>query len=198
MPDQTMMLALRIVHILFGLFWAGTAIALAAFVIPTARANGPTGGRLLRELMQRRRLSASLAVAAALTILSGAAMYWRIATDMHDAWVRSRPGLVLGFGGLTALIAFALGAVAAAPTARKLEALARDARRSISEPEPALTHIGADAATDMALELSRQPGPPPEITAEVERLQSRLARVSCAIAVLLVITATCMATARYL
>ena len=163
MPDQTMMLALRIVHILFGLFWAGTAIVLAAFVIPAARANGPTGGRLLRELMQRRRLSASLAAAGALTILSGATMYWRIATDMHDAWVRSRPGLVLGFGGLTALIAFALGAVVAAPTARKLEALARDAPR-----------------------------------ATMERLQSRLARVAWAIAVLLLITATCMAVARYL
>jgi uncharacterized membrane protein len=158
-----MMLVLRIVHILFGLFWAGTAIALAAFVIPAARANGPTGGQLLRELLQRRRLSASLAVAAALTILSGATMYWRIATDMHDAWVRSRPGIVLGFGGLTALIAFALGGGVAAPTARKLEALSRDAPRSI-----------------------------------LERLQSRLSRVSCAIAVLLVITATCMAIARYL
>jgi uncharacterized membrane protein len=163
MPDQTMMLALRIVHILFGLFWAGTAIALAAFVIPAARANGPTGGRMLREIMQRRRLSASLAIAAALTIVSGATMYWRIATDMHDAWVRSRPGIVLGFGGLAALIAFALGAGVAAPTARKLEALAHDAPRSI-----------------------------------MERLQSRIARVSSAIAVLLVITATCMAIARYL
>ena len=163
MPDQTVMLALRIVHIVFGLFWAGTSIALAAFVIPAARGNGPAGGRLLRELMQRRRLSASLAVASALTILSGATMYWRIATDMHDAWVRSRPGLVLGFGGLTALIAFALGGGVAAPTARKLEALSRDAPRSI-----------------------------------LERLQSRLSRVSCAIAVLLVITATCMAIARYL
>jgi uncharacterized membrane protein len=161
MPDQTMMLALRIVHIVFGLFWAGTAIALAAFVIPAARANGATGGCVLREIMQQRRLSASLAVAAALTILSGATMYWRIATDMHDAWVRSRPGLVLGFGGLTALIAFVLGAVVAAPTARKLEALAHDAPRSILDP-----------------------------------LQSRLARAARAIAVLLVITATCLAIAR--
>ena len=183
MPDQTVMLALRIVHIVFGLFWAGTSIALAAFVIPAARGNGPAGGRLLRELMQRRRLSASLAVASALTILSGATMYWRIATDMHDAWVRSRPGIVLGFGGLTALIAFALGGGVAAPTARKLEALA---------------HVGTDSATEMALEPPPQPGPPPEITAEAERLQMRLARVAWAIAVLLVITATCMAVARYL
>jgi uncharacterized membrane protein len=198
MPDHTMMLALRIVHILFGLFWAGTAIALAAFVIPAARANGPTGGRLLREVMQRRRLSASLAVASALTILSGATMYWRIATDIHDVWVRSRPGLVLGFGGLTALIAFALGAGVAAPTARKLEALARNAPRSIPEPESVLAHVGADAVADMELELPRQPGPPPEVTAELERLQSRLARVAWASAVLLVITATCMAIARYL
>jgi hypothetical protein len=68
---------------------------------------------------------------------------------------------VLGFGGLTALIAFALGAGVAAPTARKLEALAHDAPRSI-----------------------------------LERQQSRLARVASAIAVLLVITATCMAIAR--
>jgi uncharacterized membrane protein len=163
MPNQAMMLALRIVHIVFGLFWAGAAIALAAFVIPAARANGAIGGQVLREVMQRRRLSTSLAVAAALTIVSGATMYWRIATDMHDAWVESRPGLALGLGGLTALIAFALGAVVAAPTARKLEALAHDAPRSI-----------------------------------LERLQLRLARVASVIAVLLVITATCMAVARYL
>jgi uncharacterized membrane protein len=198
MPGQTMMLALRIVHILFGLFWAGTAIALAAFVIPAARANGPAGGRLLREIMQRRRLSASLAIAGAITILSGATMDWRIATDMHDSWVRSRPGLVLGFGGLMALIAFALGGGVAAPTARKLEALARNAPRSMPDPESVLARVGGDVRTDMAQELSRQAGPPPEITAELEQLQSRLARVACAIAVLLVTAATCMAIARYL
>jgi hypothetical protein len=125
-------------------------------------------------------------------------MYWRIATDMHDAWVRSRPGLVLAFGGLTALVAFALGGGVAAPTARKLEALARNAPRSMPEPESVLARVGGDVRTDMAQELSRQAGPPPEITAELEQLQSRLARVACAIAVLLVTAATCMAIARYL
>ncbi len=198
MTDQTIMLVLRVVHILFGLFWAGAAIVLAAFVIPAARANGSSGGRFMMELMQRRRLSAWLGTAAALTILSGATMYWRIATDMHDAWMRSRPGIVLGLGGLVALVAMILGAGVAAPTAKKLEALDRDARHPDGRPEPALVHARADASGMSPLELPPPSGPPPEIVAELERLQSRLTVVARAIAVLLVIAATCMATARYL
>ena len=199
MTDQSVMLVLRVVHIVFGLFWAGTAVVLAAFVIPAARANGPAGGRLLQELMHRRRLSSWLATAAALTILSGAAMYWRIATDMHDAWIRSRPGMVLGFGGLMALIAAVLGGGVAAPTAKRLEALGRAAQAAAPMPEPTLAYAAPDALTLSLVELPpASAGPPPEIVAERDRLQARLERVARAIAVLLVIAATCMAIARYL
>ena len=40
-------LLLRVLHIVGGVFWVGTAVFIAAFLGPSLRAAGPAGGWLL-------------------------------------------------------------------------------------------------------------------------------------------------------
>ncbi|MBA3672180.1 MAG: hypothetical protein H0W68_09190 [Gemmatimonadaceae bacterium] len=52
MSDQTITIILRLVHILSGVFWAGSAIFNDRFVAPTIRALGADSGKVMRELAQ--------------------------------------------------------------------------------------------------------------------------------------------------
>jgi uncharacterized membrane protein len=79
MDDRTVTIILRLIHILAGVFWAGTAFLMAGFLIPTMRATGKEGGVFIQHLMRERRLHAVLGVAMLLTVLSGIAMYAKLA-----------------------------------------------------------------------------------------------------------------------
>jgi uncharacterized membrane protein len=172
MDDRLLMIALRLVHIVFALFWVGAMVVLAGFFYPTTR-EAPEGGGVLQHLMMRTRLSTRLSAAAILTLLSGLWMYGRVASATNGAWMRSRPGIALGVGGLLAITAAALGGGIARPTGRRLGA------------------VGARL---------QQGGGPPQAAdlAELQQLQARLIGVSRIVAVLLVLAAAAMAVARYL
>lgn len=166
------MVVLRLVHVLSGIFWVGSAVMLAAFITPAVRATGAAGGRVMSELMQHRKLGATLSITATLTIVSGLMMYWLLADGMRWAWLASSMGLTLGVGAAAALAGAVLGSGVAAPAARRLQALAARA---------------ADAS-----------GPPtPDHLAEVTAVQAQLARSSASAAALLVVAAAAMAVARY-
>lgn len=172
MTDTTLTIVLRLVHILAGIFWVGSIFLLVAFLAPAARASGPDAGRFMQQLMLRQRLSASLVVAMLLTVLSGIAMYARLASATHGAWAGSRPGIVFGFGGLAAILGGIVGGMISGPTARKMVAL------------------GQEAAEGGGLSPDQQ--------AEMARLQARSAVGSRLTAGLLAVAATAMAVARYL
>jgi uncharacterized membrane protein len=59
MDDRAITIILRLIHILAGIFWVGTAFLLAGFLAPTLRATGSEGGRFMRHLMQQRSFSCS-------------------------------------------------------------------------------------------------------------------------------------------
>ena len=169
MTFQTSMLVLRLVHILAGIFWAGSVVVFAAFVYPAARAAGPAGGRLMNQLMERRRLALGFTLSAAFTILSGIAMYAMIGADSFGSWMRSPMGMTLGVRAIVAIIAAIIGGGVAAPASARLKILA-----TTQPTPPSAAHV-----------------------AEFARIQERLGRASATSAVLLVIAATSMAIARY-
>ena len=47
---------LRVLHIVGGAFWVGTAVFIAAFLGPSLRAAGPAAGPIMSYLTQVRRL----------------------------------------------------------------------------------------------------------------------------------------------
>jgi uncharacterized membrane protein len=171
------MLTLRLIHILSGIFLVGGVLVLAGFLLPALRAAGPEGGRFMQQVMQRRRLPAYLAVAMALTVLSGLGMYGRLAALTHGAWAASRMGITLGVGGLSAILAALVGVVVARPAGARLAALGQTMQQ-------------AQAAGERL--------PPAAQLAEIEALQARIGRALAVVTALLVLSAAAMATARYL
>jgi uncharacterized membrane protein len=164
--------ALRILHIVVGVFWVGTVVFMAAFLTPSARAAGPAGGAVIQQLMGVRRLPLWIMGGMVVTLLSGIALYWRDSAGFQSAWLASGAGKVFGLGGAVAFAASILGMAINMPTARRL--------------------------TEITGRLQSAGRPPtPEEQATLAALQGRLSKASVLAAVLLVIATLLMAIARY-
>ena len=70
-----MLLLARLVHIVVGVFWAGTVIFNAWLLAPALRDIGPDAGKVMGALA-RRGMLVILPVTGILTILSGLWLYW--------------------------------------------------------------------------------------------------------------------------
>ena len=137
MNDQVVLLIVRLMHILGGIFWVGSAVILAGFILPALRDAGPEGGRFMQALMGRRRLPAYLGTAAGLTLLSGLALYLRDSGGLQWAWITSSPGLAFTIGALAALLAAVLGLLVAGRAGARAAALGRQIQRPAARaPRP--------------------------------------------------------------
>ncbi len=99
---------LRLIHIVCGVFWAGTLMFVAIFLEPSVRAAGPNGASVMKGLLDRGYLTV-MPVVAGLTILSGIDLMRRASGGFAGAWFASRLGLTLTIGAVAALIAFIIG-----------------------------------------------------------------------------------------
>ena len=165
------MVWLRLVHIVAGVVWVGSAVFAALFVLPTARALGAEGGRFVARLMPRS--GPVLGSAMLLTIVSGFIMYGRLSAGFNRAWVTSRVGLALGAGAVAALLAVIVGVAVNAPAGAKMARL----RKGLE------TQGGTPTAAQAA---------------ELATLQARVERGAQLVALLLLTAAGAMAVARYL
>ena len=167
-----MLLTLRLIHILAGALWVGTAVVTAAFLIPTVRSLGPAGGPVMQHITQVRKLPVFFMIAGLLTVLSGIGLYSIASGGFSNGWMRSGAGTTFGVGGVLALSAMLMGIFVAAPLAKRAAALGA-----------AMAGGGKPSA---------------EQQAEMKALQAKMARGS-AIAASLLVAATCaMAIARYI
>lgn len=168
-----MMIALRLVHILAGVFWAGAVFFVASMLLPAMRDSGPAAGPVMRQIIAVRRFPAVATTAALLTVISGIWMYWRDTSISDGAFARSTAGMTYGLGGIAAILTVILAAVVQGPTSKKMGQLS-----------------AAIAASG---------GPPSaEQAATLQKLQARLTFGARAAAALLGITVITMAIARYL
>ena len=172
MSDLLPLYALRILHIVVGVFWVGTVVFMAAFLSPSVSAAGPAGGAVLQQLMGVRRLPLWIMGAMAVTLLSGLGLYWRDSAGFQSAWLGSGAGKTFGLGAVVAFGASILGMAVNMPTGRRL-----------AEIVGRLQSAGRS--------------PTPEEQATLAALQARLGRASVVAAVLLVIATLLMAIARY-
>lgn len=165
------MIWLRFVHIVAGAVWVGSAVFMAAFLLPAVRAAGGDGSRLLGRLMQRTRPAFGLAML--LTVVSGLIMYGRLSAGFNLAWVRSRPGLALAAGAVATIAAVVIGAGGNGPAGAKMAAIRKSLEAQGGMPTPAQT-------------------------AELASLTARSGRAGQVAAGLLVVAVAAMAVARYL
>ena len=172
MTSPVVVALFRLIHVLSGVFWVGTVLFFARFLLPTAAALGPAAGPVMDHLARVRRVPQAMLGAGVITILSGLVLYWHDSMGFQSAWMRSSTGVVFGVGGAFTVIAILIGFAISMPTAKRLGTL--------------LAAI--------------QPGegpPSPDQAAELRALQARLGNALRAVATLLVLATSAMAVARY-
>lgn len=167
-----MLIALRIVHIVTGVFWAGAIFFIVSFLLPTFKTVGPDAGKVFAEL-RRRGMFNWLPTIALLTVLSGLWLYM-IRMQGSTSWAAGREGSTLGLGAAAAIVAFLIGTFVMRPSTLKAADLAG---RATGMP------AGAEKEAMMAM---------------VQRLRARSGMAARAAAGLLLVTVVAMAIARYL
>ena len=165
-----MLLLLRLVHIIAGVFWVGSVLFVTFTLMPAIRAAGPPGAAIMQQL--GRRMPVLMMTASLLTIAAGIWLMMIVSGRAPGVWMRTGMGRTFAFGGGLAILTFIGGAAVNMPLARRM------------------TAIGSAAA--------KRGGPPtPDEAAELQRLQARLAASSVVIAIALLIATAAMAVARY-
>ncbi len=167
----TLLLVLRLVHVVLGVFWAGTVLFIGLLLFPSVRAAGPAGGQVMARLMERR-MPVWLHSTSLLVIASGIWLYWRATGGFQADLMLAGPNLVFGTGGLMAILATVIGLGINAPTAGRIGRLSASIQGGGSPPSP-------------------------EQAAEIQRLQGILFRGAQAAAALLLLATAAMAVARY-
>jgi uncharacterized membrane protein len=164
-----LVIVLRLLHIISGVFWVGAGLVMFFFIGPTLGATAEAGQKFAQHLMTRTRFTAIMTVSAILTVLAGATLYWIDSKGLSSAWMHSGAGLGFGIGAFFALIGFIFGLM-------------------VGNTNGALAKLGAQI----------QGKPTPEQIAQIGALRKRLAVVSPINVYALIIAAVLMAIARYL
>ncbi len=84
------MIVFRIVHILAGIFWAGSVYMLVAFVQPSVAAIAPAGAPFMAELLGKRRLVDVLIALGSATVVGGLFLYLALVIGIFG----TRPNVV--------------------------------------------------------------------------------------------------------
>jgi hypothetical protein len=163
---------MRLLHIVLGVFWAGTLFSVALFLQPALRDAGPDGAKVMGGLLKRRFFD-TMPIVALLTLLSGSWLYWHASNGFESAYMGSGTGMAQGIGALSAIAAFVLGVFVM--RASTLRAVA----------------LGAAAA-------QAAPAEKEAMMAQIQALRMRAGIAGRVVAVLLLIAAAAMAVARYL
>lgn len=170
--NQGIMLVLRFVHIVSGVFWAGAVFLMVGFIFPAVRASGPQAGRFMEEVA-KRRLPVFMNIAGGLTMLSGLIMYIGAITMTDGAWLSTRSGMGITVGAVATIIAGIIGGTAS-----------RRGGQRMAKIGEAIKASGGAPTADQAAELGA--------------VQARMAKAMRVVAALLLVAVTSMATARYL
>ena len=165
---QFVLVVLRMTHIVAGTFWAGSALMIAAVLLPGVSKAGPGAARAL----PMSSISKAMSVASLLTVLAGSALYVLI-YRFEPNWIMSATGLAFTLGSLAGLAAFLLGLLHTGPTARKVAVLGGQMQAAGGPPSA-------------------------EQQAEMQRLQAGMKSSSISSTILTTVSLVLMSVARYL
>lgn len=169
----SLLIVLRIIHIVTGTFWAGGSFVMTGYVEPTVRAAGDDGRRFMQRLGATSGFSRAMAVAAGSNVLAGLWLLWIVSDGYRPAFFEAGRGLALGLGMLTGIAAFVVGFALQNRSIRRMTALGQ------------------------AIAASGKP-PSPEQTAEMAQHNERVRLGGRIVSALLLVTVGLMAAARYL
>jgi uncharacterized membrane protein len=165
------LLFLRLIHVVCGVFWAGTTFVLATHISPTIKAIAPDGQKFMTYLTGKAKISDWLGITASLTFLSGGIMYF---INFQTMYLPSTgQGIALLMGVILGSVAWGHGATAQRGAIGKMQKL--------------------------GMEIAKTGGPPtPEQAAEMGKLSAKIEQNGQLLAIMLGITVVLMGTFQYI
>jgi len=167
-----MMIALRLIHVLAGVFWAGAVFFVVSFLLPSMRDAGPAAQPFARQLIVVRKYPIKILSVAIVAILSGLALFAKDMSMSNGAFGPSRAGMTYSIGAAAAIATLIVGFTMIVPATNRISALG------------AAIQAGGAAPTG-------------EQQAEMARLQARVTMGSRLAASFLLVTVITMAIGRY-
>ena len=165
------LLVLRVIHIVGGIFWVGSAMFTTIFLMPAVAAAGPNAGAVLGALRQRGLLTV-LPVVALLTIASGLRLLWIVSGGFSPSYFHTATGHTFAAAGLAAIVSFLISFLVARPAAIRTGQLGASLAGATAEQRAAVTR-------------------------EMETLRRRAAVASGIVVTLLTLAAAGMAVGRF-
>jgi hypothetical protein len=104
---NTFFLSVRVLHVLFGATWLGSAVFLTFLLMPAVRQAGPAGGKVVQVL--GRAIPVFIASVSGLTVLTGLWLYWHFTDGFDPGLSATMGGRVFGAGGVLGLAAAVIG-----------------------------------------------------------------------------------------
>ena len=104
-----LLLVLRLIHIIGGVFWVGAALLVNFFIAPSMRATGDVGKQFVGYLVAKTRFSLVMSVAAYATIIAGFLLYGLDSQWFTSGWLASSPAAGYGLGAVFALVGLVTG-----------------------------------------------------------------------------------------
>lgn len=163
-----LVIVLRLIHILGGVFWVGGSIILTFFISPTVAATADAGQKFMAHLVNQSKITLRITIAAILTVLAGAGLYWIDSGGLTTGWATSAAGWGFGIGGILALVGLVFGML-----------------------------VGKNVSLLGGMASKIQGKPTSEQMAQIQAAQKQLSFVAPASTIALVLALACMATARY-
>ena len=165
---NALVIVFRLLHIVSGVFWVGGAMFNAMFLAPAVAATGEAGQKMMGHLITKGKMSVRVTIAAIVTVLAGAVLYWKDSGGLTSGWTTSAAGVGFGIGALFALVGLGTGMM-----------------------------VGQNAAKLGKIAAAAQGKPSPDQMAQMQAAQKQLGFFSRVSTVALVLALACMATARY-
>ncbi len=141
----TELVILRLIHVLGGIFWVGSAVFTTLFLAPALASAGPTAGQVMQAL-RRRHLMTALPLAALLTIASGGRLMWITSGGFAPAYFSTAHGSAYALAGAATIVAFLCAMFVARPTAIRCASLGQQIAAT-PEPDRAALRVQLAALT---------------------------------------------------
>jgi uncharacterized membrane protein len=165
---NVLVIALRLIHVVSGVFWVGSAVIFGFFISPSVAATADSGQKFMAHLVTKTRLTAAITGSAILTVLAGGSLYWIDSQGLTSPWQSSGPGVGFGIGALFALVGLVFGIL-----------------------------VGRNVNILGTLASQIQGKPTSEQMGKIQAAQKQLAYASPISTISQILALVCMATARY-
>lgn len=118
----------RLLHIVAGVLWVGSAVLLSFYIEPAVEKLGLDGSKFMRTLFTKTGYVKLMPIVAITTTVAGLVLYWMVTDGFASVdYMRSGQGIVLSIGVLFGLLAFGHGFAAMGRLSGKYVAMLNEA-----------------------------------------------------------------------